>query len=657
MERRMLLAVVLSFVAVTAWTLLFPPQRPTPAPGPTDGQEAPGDPTADGAAGGGAPAAPANPGNPAPAAPGGDPAPRPAPGNGAAQQPQADAPRVTVKRESPELSVTFTSQGGGIESVSLRTALEPGVEKPLDLVVPADPHMLLGQSDSSLVTPTVAPGGADRQNETPGPERTLHWTHDTAMEAATPEDDVVFTFQRADGIKLVKRWMLPTEERRYDLTLKMSAVRTGDGPAALPVGLLVASGMLREAFEGTFGSPNTVVVMRQGQDDVLSGGDLIHGMPVLEIALEGIPEHLRVLGVHSNYFLTAFFADTINGKPSPISRAWATGEQGSLRPAMQARLLEWFRTERQRDASGDEGLKKRILEGVDQMHHAWAVLQVPVSTAGAATPTEAEVRIFTGPSDRSVLAQDAYAPLRPVLTYPSAPDAVTRFLLWIYDVWRNLLGSAGLAVIFMTLTVRGGLMPLSIRNQLSMRRYSRKVAKVKPKLQQLQQKYAANPRKLREEQMKLYREHGIGFPSGCLMMVIQIPIFFALFSGLRTEYTLWGRPFAWIRDLAGPDKLIDFGRPLLDLGLFRFDAINILPILMVVISILHQRSMPKPADEQQAQQMRMMKWMPIFFAFLLYNYTAALALYMVFSALIGLIEARIVRAKDEAEVAAAAATA
>ena len=157
--------------------------------------------------------------------------------------------------------------------------------------------------------------------------------------------------------------------------------------------------------------------------------------------------------------------------------------------------------------------------------------------------------------------------------------------------------------------------------------------------------------------MKLYREHGIGFPSGCLMMVIQIPIFFALFSGLRTEYTLWGRPFAWIRDLAGPDKLIDFGRPLLDLGLFRFDAINILPILMVVISILHQRSMPKPADEQQAQQMRMMKWMPIFFAFLLYNYTAALALYMVFSALIGLIEARIVRAKDEAEVAAAAAAA
>ncbi|MCA9315815.1 MAG: membrane protein insertase YidC [Planctomycetes bacterium] len=657
MERRMLLAVVLSFVAVTAWTLLFPPQRTKPTPDPADGQEAPENPGGDPAADPGGPAAPANPGNPAPAAPGSDPAPAPGPANGGAHQPQADAPRVTVERESPELDVTFTSQGGGIESVSLRTALEPGVEKPLDLVVPADPHMLLGQSDSSLVTPTVAPGGADRQNETPGPERTLHWTHDTAMEAATPEDDVVFTFQRTDGIKLIKRWMLPTEERRYDISLKMSAVRTGDGPDALPVGLLVSSGMLREAFEGTFGSPSTIVVMRQGQDDVISGGQLVHGMPVMEIALEGIPEHLRVLGVHSNYFLTAFFADTINGKPSPISRAWATGEQGSLRPVMQARLLDWFKTARQRDATGDERLKKRILDGVNQMHHAWAVLQVPVAAAGTATPAEAEVRIFTGPSDRSVLAQDVYAPLRPVLTYPSAPDAVTRFLLWIYDLWRNLLGSAGLAVIFMTLTVRGGLMPLSIRNQLSMRRYSRKVAKVKPKLQQLQQKYAANPRKLREEQMKLYREHGIGFPSGCLMMVIQIPIFFALFSGLRTEYTLWGRPFAWIRDLAGPDKLIDFGRPLLDLGLFRFDAINILPILMVVISILHQRSMPKPADEQQAQQMRMMKWMPIFFAFLLYNYTAALALYMVFSALIGLIEARIVRAKDEAEVAAAAAAA
>jgi YidC/Oxa1 family membrane protein insertase len=181
-----------------------------------------------------------------------------------------------------------------------------------------------------------------------------------------------------------------------------------------------------------------------------------------------------------------------------------------------------------------------------------------------------------------------------------------------------------------------------------MRSYGRKVQKVKPKLTALQEKYAKNPKRLREEQMKLYRENGVGFPSGCIMMLIQIPIFFSLFSALRVEYSIRGETFLWIKDLAGPDRLVDFGSTLVDLGIFRLDALNLLPILMVILSIWHTRSMPKPADDQQAQQMKMMKWMPIFFAFILYNYTAALALYMVFSSAIALIEAKIVRAKDAA---------
>lgn len=662
MERRMLLAVVLSFVAVTAWSLLFAPKpKPAPPEGPgANGPEVPGqgDPAIANPPGG-----PAAPTEPAPGAPGAD-SPQPAAGPGAAPapagvpQPQADVPESTETRTSPELEVTFSSRGGGVAAVRLRKALDPSVDQPFDLIVPVAPDLLLGQTDDTYLRPDVAPGGAKRKNEPPGPQRTLNWTRDEAAEARTPEDDVVYTFDTADGLRLRKRWTMPADERAFHLRLTLSAQRlAGAGAAVVPLKMLVASGMLREAFEGTFGRPNTIVVMRQGDDDPSGSSDLVHGMPVIDIPLEGIPNHLRFLGAHSNYFLTAFYADTINGNVSPVSAAWATGEEADQRAAMEARLVAWFRDVRGRNAQADESLAHRIQGGIAQMHHAWVVVDVPVAAADAESAPGVDVRLFLGPSDRTVLAQDEYAPLRPVLTYPSAPDFVTRILLWIYDRWNGLFGSAGLAVIFMTLTVRGGLMPISIRNQLSMRRYSRKVAKVKPKLTQLQAKHANNPKKLREEQMKLYREHGIGFPSGCLMMLIQIPIFFALFSGLRTEYTLWGEPFLWIKDLAGPDKLIPFGRTLIDLGLFRLDALNILPILMVVVSILHQRSMPKPADEQQAQQMRMMKWMPIFFAFLLYNYTAALALYMVFSAAIGLLEARIVRAKDAADVAADAAPA
>ena len=82
---------------------------------------------------------------------------------------------------------------------------------------------------------------------------------------------------------------------------------------------------------------------------------------------------------------------------------------------------------------------------------------------------------------------------------------------------------------------------------------------MKPKLDALKKKYEKNVKKLREEQAKLYREHGIGFPTGCLMLLVQMPIFFALFSSLRTEYSLRNQAFLWIQDLGGPDKLIDFG--------------------------------------------------------------------------------------------------
>ena len=153
--------------------------------------------------------------------------------------------------------------------------------------------------------------------------------------------------------------------------------------------------------------------------------------------------------------------------------------------------------------------------------------------------------------------------------------------------------------------------------------------------------------------MKLYRENKVGFPAGCLMMLVQIPVFFSLFSSLRVEYSIRGSSFLWIKDLSGPDRLIDFGHRIFDIGFFWMSSINVLPLLMVGLSIMHTRNMPKPADEQQAQQMKMMKWLPIVFAVILYNYTAALALYMVLSSAVAIIESKIVRAKDDAEQAAA----
>ena len=282
-----------------------------------------------------------------------------------------------------------------------------------------------------------------------------------------------------------------------------------------------------------------------------------------------------------------------------------------------------------------------------------------MGSGAAGKPSEVAVfHVYAGPLSRTVFAEDRYEELSGLITYPMAPDFVARFLLSVFDVAKSLTGSAGLAVILMTLFVRGGMMPLSIRNQLSMRRQGRKMAKVKPKLEILKVRYAKDPRKFREEQVKLYKEHGVGFPMGCIMLMLQIPIFMSLFSSLRIEYAVRHEAFAWINDLSGPDGILSFGRWWGSGWSFPpggLRGLNILPILYMGLSIYQQRLMPKPLDDQQAQQMKMARWMSIIFPILLYNYTAALALYMVVSSTVAIIESRIVRAKDRHDIERAAA--
>jgi YidC/Oxa1 family membrane protein insertase len=89
---------------------------------------------------------------------------------------------------------------------------------------------------------------------------------------------------------------------------------------------------------------------------------------------------------------------------------------------------------------------------------------------------------------------------------------------------------------------------------------------------------------------------------------------------------------------------LDFGGPIADLPLLSsMTTLNILPIIMVVLWVYHQRSMPKPTDPQQAQMQKMMTMMPIIFGFVLYNYAAGLSLYMIVSSLIGIFEQRVIR--------------
>jgi YidC/Oxa1 family membrane protein insertase len=179
-----------------------------------------------------------------------------------------------------------------------------------------------------------------------------------------------------------------------------------------------------------------------------------------------------------------------------------------------------------------------------------------------------------------------------------------------------LLGSYGLAIIIFGVVVKMVTLPLTLQQLRS----SRAMQKVQPLMQELQEKYKDDREKLAQEQMKLYREHGVNPLGGCLPLIIQLPVLWGLY---RAILNLAQRPdfqaesFLWLKSLAEPE-----GFPYILIG------------LMVISQFLYQRVMTPttPGDSQQASMQRAMQFMPLIFAFIFINFPSGLVLYyMVFN--------------------------
>ena len=135
-------------------------------------------------------------------------------------------------------------------------------------------------------------------------------------------------------------------------------------------------------------------------------------------------------------------------------------------------------------------------------------------------------------------------------------------------------------------------------------------------MQELREKYKDDPTKMNAEVMKLYKDYGINPVSGCLPMMIQIPIFFGLFTMLRQAVELRNASFLWVRDLSQPDTVAHL--PIIGW------PVNILPLIMAGTNLWLMRLTPKSGD---ATQQRVMMFMPLIFVVFCYNFAAALALY------------------------------
>jgi YidC/Oxa1 family membrane protein insertase len=247
--------------------------------------------------------------------------------------------------------------------------------------------------------------------------------------------------------------------------------------------------------------------------------------------------------------------------------------------------------------------------------------------AGAALETNS--RLFAGAKEMAVL--DSYSKKLGIPYLDYAIDwgwfwfiAIPFF--WILHWLFGVFGNFGVAIIGLTLVVRGFMYPVAQKQFASMAQ----MRAVQPKLKALQERWKDDKPRLQQEMMKLYKDEKVNPLAGCLPVVLQIPIFFALYKILLLSIEMRHQPFVlWLKDLSAPDPLT----PINLFGLLPFDppsfiAIGVLPILLGVTMWLMQRLNPQPMDEVQKQVFAVMPW---FLMFIMAPFAAGLQLYWVMS--------------------------
>ena len=211
-------------------------------------------------------------------------------------------------------------------------------------------------------------------------------------------------------------------------------------------------------------------------------------------------------------------------------------------------------------------------------------------------------------------------------------------LVWVLNFFNGLIPNYGVAIILLTILVRLLFWPLTHKSTVGMK----KMQELQPKMKEIQAKFKDNPQRLQQETWALYREAKVNPMSSCLPMLIQIPVFIALFNVLRSAVELRYAPFLWIGDLSEPEALFS--------SWFPFGGLNILPILMAVSTGLQSAFTPSTGDK--SQQKMMMIFMPAMMLFMFYSFPSALSLYWFLSNLFSIVQMWIIRRQTAAKAPA-----
>jgi YidC/Oxa1 family membrane protein insertase len=503
------------------------------------------------------------------------------------------SPRIAI--ETPHIKGSIALKGARIDDVSFVTYRET--------VDPKSPNIIL-LSPSGGPEPFYAEFGwvnaAGGNAKLPGAD-TL-WTAQSSG-PLTPTQPLTLTWDNGDG--LVFKRVISIDDK-YMFTLNDSVENKGANPVTLyEYGLVSRHGM--PVVQGYY-------LLHEGPVGVLGDGKLFEpAYKDLEKPMEPVKSTGGWLGITDKYWAAALIPD----QEATTSAKFSSSMVGNVR-SYQADFL--------RD---------------------------PLTVAPGASAS-AKTQLFAGAKEVALV--DSYEKNLDIKRFDLLIDwgwfyFITKPLFKIMDYFYRLFGNFGLAILMVTVLVKLIFFPLANKSYASMA----KMKIVQPQMQALKEKYPDDKMKQQQELMELYKKEKINPIAGCLPIVIQIPVFFALYKVLFVTIEMRHAPFfGWIKDLSSPDPTNIFNL----FGLIPMDPtmlpvighylhLGIWPIIMGITMWAQMKMNPSPPDPTQKM---IFAWMPLVFTFMLSSFSAGLVIYWAWNNSLSVLQQGVIMKKNGAKI-------
>lgn len=231
---------------------------------------------------------------------------------------------------------------------------------------------------------------------------------------------------------------------------------------------------------------------------------------------------------------------------------------------------------------------------------------------------QSEFLIYLGPNEIEELAPIG---LEPLVNFGKL-DAIGKVLVGGLEMFHSIFKNYGVSIILLTILINLLLFPLTRTGYMSMKR----MQVIQPQMTRIREQHKNNPEKMNREMMELYKKHKVNPFGGCFPMLVQMPVFIALYVALSKSVILVNSHFLWINDLSSPDSVyFPISLP------FFGKSIHVLPLVMVAAMFIQQKFMQIPVPGQdpamEAQQKMMSLMMPVVFGFIFYSMPSGLVLY------------------------------